>query len=411
MGAALLKYSNSLRKYFSLSAQLQWLWCLLLIFVCTFTCINTAHSGKQEDLENLRKRITTMQREMEKTSESKSEAADALRESEKAISSINRELIELTTKLRAADKQLSNLEIEQQKLQSDMVHHQALLGKLLTQQHLGGKVEYPKLILNNQDPNQIARDLQYYRYIARSRANLLAKLREDAVKIDKISKAAHTQRLKLNHLGIELTAQKTALDKQQRVRQQVLSKISKQLRQQRHEINRLQRDENRLARLVEKITALLSQPESNSSFSNNILPDNRFDSSPFKKLKGKLRLPVKGKITNRFGDRRPESTVKWKGWFVRTSSGQTVKSIASGQVVFADWLRGFGNLLIVDHGKGYMSLYGNNESLYKQVGDILRGGDTIAIVGNSGGNEFSGLYFELRHKSKPLDPEEWLTVK
>ena len=99
----------------------------------------------------------------------------------------------------------------------------------------------------------------------------------------------------------------------------------------------------------------------------------------------------------------------WKGLFVRTSSGQAVKAIAAGQVVFADWLRGFGNLLIIDHGKGYMSLYGNNESLHKQVGDILRGGDTIAVVGNSGGNDISGLYFELRHKSKPLDPIKWLT--
>jgi len=378
---------------------------------CVFTCINTAHAGKQEDLKNLRKRIAAMQLEMEKASESKSEVTDALRESEKAISSINRKRSELTTKSRTADKLLSKLEIEQQKLQGDMAHQQALLGKLLTQQHLGGKVEYPKLILNNQDPNQIARDLQYYQYIARSRASLLANLRADVANLDKISKATSTQRIKLNQLRTELTTQKSALDKQQQIRQKVLSKISKQLRQQRHEISRLQRDENRLARLVEKIAALLSQTEPNSSVTNNKLPDNRFDSSPFNKLKGKLRLPVRGKVTNRFGDRRPDSTVKWKGWFVRTSSGQPVKSIASGQVVFADWLRGFGNLLIVDHGKGYMSLYGNNESLYKQVGDILRGGDTIAIVGKSGGNEYSGLYFELRHKSKPLDPKKWLAVK
>jgi len=352
-----------------------------------------------------------MQLEMKKTSESKSEAADALSESEKAISNINRKRRELTTQLRETDKQLSTLKIEQQKLQGNITHQRTLLGKLLTQQHLGGKVEYPKLILNNQDPNQIARDLQYYRYIARSRASLLANLRADIANLDIISETASAQRLKLEQLRTELTTQKTALDKQQRIRQNVLSKISKQLRRQRHEVNRLQRDENRLARLVKKITALLSQTESNSSATNNKLPDNRFDSSPFDKLKGKLRLPVRGKVTNRFGDPRPDSTVKWKGWFVRTSSGQTVKSIASGQVVFADWLRGFGNLLIVDHGEGYMSLYGNNESLYKQVGDILRGGDTIAIVGKSGGNEYSGLYFELRHKSKPLDPKKWLAVK
>ena len=188
----------------------------------------------------------------------------------------------------------------------------------------------------------------------------------------------------------------------------MLSNISLQLRQQRREINRLQRDENRLAQLVEKITEMLAQPKSTSLFRNDNLPDNRFDGRPFDQLRGKLALPVKGEITNRFGTPRPESTVQWKGLFLRTSSGQAVKAIAAGQVVFADWLRGFGNLLIIDHGKGYMSLYGNNETLYKEVGDILRGGDTIAAAGNSGGNEDFGLYFELRHKSKPLDPVKWL---
>jgi len=394
-----------------LSAQTQWIFRLLLTSALMLTSINTAHSSKQDDLKSLRKRISAMQLDMEKTSESKSEAVDALRNSERAISNINRKRSELTSKLSAADKRLSALEIQQQNLQNDITRQQTRLGELLTQQHLGGKVEYPKLILNNQDPNQIVRNLQYYRYIARSRANLLAKLRSNVANLDNLSVDTRTQQLRLNRLRADLTSQKGALDKQQRIRQKVLSRFSEQLRQQRHEINRLQRDENRLARLVEKITALLSQPESNSSVTNIKLPDNRFDSLPFNKLKGKLRLPVRGKVNNRFGDRRTDSTVKWKGWFIRTSSGQTVKAIASGQVVFADWLRGFGNLLIVDHGKGYMSLYGNNESLYKQVGDILRGGDTIAIVGKSGGNEFSGLYFELRHKSKPLDPKEWLAIK
>ena len=122
-------------------------------------------------------------------------------------------------------------------------------------------------------------------------------------------------------------------------------------------------------------------------------------------------MPVKGGLANQFGTQRPDSTVQWKGLFLRTSAGQAVKAVAAGRVVFADWLRGFGNLLIVDHGNGYMSLYGNNETLYKQVGDVLRGGDTVAAVGNSGGNENSGLYFELRHEGKALDPMKWLATK
>jgi len=390
-----------------------WLRRGLFLFVSVFSlqlstfCL-AASSDRQEELENLRKRIAAMQLEMDKTSESKSEAVDALRESERAISNINRKLSKLAAQQRAADHKLGTLQEQQQQLNADIARQQALLGKLLYQQYLGGKQEYLKLLLNNQDPNQVARDLHYYRYIARNRAIWLASLRGDLAELDAIGTAAREQRTELASLRSEQAEQKKSLEKEKRSRQRMLSKISLQLRQQRREISRLQRDENRLAQLVEKITEMLAQPKSKSLFRNDNLPDNRFDGSPFDQLKGKLTLPVRGEITNRFGTPRPESTVKWKGLFLRTSSGQTVKAIAAGQVVFADWLRGFGNLLIIDHGDGYMSLYGNNETLYKEVGDILRGGDTIATVGNSGGNENFGLYFELRHKSKPLDPLKWL---
>jgi septal ring factor EnvC (AmiA/AmiB activator) len=384
----------------------------LLLALCALTLIGPAHASQQEELENLRKRIGAMQREMDKTSESKSEAADALRESERAISDSNRTLAELATRQRNADRRLSELQIQEKQLSGSLENQQSMLGKLLYQQYLGGQQEYLKLLLNNQDPNRAARDLQYYQYIARDRATWLASLRHDLVELNVVSLALREQRTALESLRAEQATQKKTLEKEQRARQQVLSKLSQQLRQQRREINRLQRDENRLAQLVDKLTRMLAEPRKKKSlFRNDSLPDDRFDGTPFEKLKGRLSFPVKGEVANRFGTPRPDSTVLWKGLFLRTSSGQAVKAIAAGRVVFADWLRGFGNLLIVDHGKGYMSLYGNNETLYKQVGDVLHGGDTIAAVGNSGGNEDSGLYFELRHQSKPLDPMKWLALK
>jgi septal ring factor EnvC (AmiA/AmiB activator) len=373
--------------------------------------VNVAYATKQEELENLRERIAAVQHEMDKTSESKSEAADALRESERAISNSNRKLAELAALQRAADQKLGKLQNQQEKLNADMAGQRTLLGKLLYQQYLGGKHEYLKLLLNNQDPNQVARDLRYYQYIARSRANWLANLRKSLAELDEVSASTRDQRAELASLREEQTVQKKTLEKEKHARQHMLAKISKQLHQQRREIARLQRDENRLAELVDKLTKVLAKPKSDSLFRNDNLPDDRFDGRPFDQLKGKLTLPVKGVITNRFGTLRPESRVQWKGLFLRTSSGQAVKAIAAGRVVFADWLRGFGNLLIIDHGKGYMSLYANNETLYKQVGDVLSGGDTIATVGNTGGNEDFGLYFELRHESKPLDPMKWMATK
>ena len=384
---------------------------LLSLTFCCLTLVNVAYPGQQEELENLRERIADVQREMDKTSESKTEAADALRESERAISNSNRKLAELAARERAADQKLGKLQSQKEKVNADMAGQRAMLGKLLYQQYLGGKHEYLKLLLNNQDPNQVARDLRYYQYIARGRANWLASLRESLASLDAISVSTRDQRVELASLREEQTAQKQTLEKEKHARQRTLSKISHQLHQQRREIARLQRDESRLAQLVDKLTRMLAEPKSKSVFRNDALPDDRFDGRPFDQLKGKLALPVKGVITNRFGALRPESRVRWKGLFLRTSSGQAVKAIAAGRVVFADWMRGFGNLMIIDHGKGYMSLYADNETLYKQVGDVLSGGDTIATVGNTGGNEDFGLYFELRHESKPLDPMKWMATK
>ena len=138
------------------------------------------------------------------------------------------------------------------------------------------------------------------------------------------------------------------------------------------------------------------------------MPEQSTHSGAFEVLKGRLALPVRGELVNRFGSPRPDGGPAWKGVFIMARPGDEVRAIASGRVVFADWLRGFGNLLILDHGGAYMSLYGNNEALYGRVGDEIQAGATIATVGNSGGNADSGLYFELRHQGRPLDPLSWV---
>ena len=143
---------------------------------------------------------------------------------------------------------------------------------------------------------------------------------------------------------------------------------------------------------------------------NTKLPDNSLSGLEFKKLKGKLRLPVIGELITKFGTKRSNGGPRWKGLFIKAKEGRAVKAIAKGEVVFADWLGGFGNLLILDHGDGYMSLYANNASLLRQVGEIAMAGDTIASVGNSGGNANSGLYFELRYKGKPFNPKPWVQL-
>lgn len=381
---------------------------LALLCVCLIAS-GSAQATQQEKLDNLRQRITALQQNLEKTSESKSEAADALRESERAISNSNRTLAELTQQQQEANKNLQQLQQQKQKLEAGMQGQQTLLGKLLFQQYLGGKQEYLKLLLNNHNPDQVARDLRYYEYIARSRALQIKALRGNLAQINAVAEQARQKILEMARLQAAEKAQQRSLEKDKLARQRVLDKYARQIKQQRHEIGRLQRDENRLSQLLQKLSEILTPTTRKKIFRNEQLPDDRFDGKPFEQLKGKLVLPVKGEVANKFGSTRPDSSMLWKGLMLRAASGQAVKVVAAGRVVFADWLRGFGNLLIVDHGKGYMSLYGNNETLYKQVGDTLRGGDTVAAAGNSGGNEDSGLYFELRHKGKPLDPMKWIS--
>lgn len=369
---------------------------------------SAAHASKQDELENLRSKINELQKEFEKTSESKTEASDALRESERSISNSNRHLKELAQQQGAASHAFDQLQKKSLQLEKDMRSEQTLLSKLLYQQYLGGKQEYLKLLLNNHDPNQVTRELRYYDYIARSRADWLNTLRNNLSQLQAVAAETLEKTREIAALQIEERTQRNNLDNEKNARQETLNKIAQQLKQQRRDLGRLQRNENRLSQLVERLSKMLSKSQSKNIPHNEKLPDSTFDGKPFETLKGKLALPVQGDITNQFGDTRPDSTVLWKGLFLRANASQSVKSVAAGRVVFADWLRGFGNLLIIDHGKGYMSLYGNNEALLKQVGDILRGGETIASVGNSGGNEESGLYFELRHEGKPLDPLKWI---
>ena len=363
------------------------------ILLASLLLAQGAHASPQEDLEKLRKRIATLQKDFDKANESKSEVADALRESERAISDSNRSLNQLALQQHTARKELKELQLRAGILDKEMQQQQSQLGRLLYQQYLeGGDRDYLKLLINNDDPNQVARDLQYYQYIARSRAATLKSLRNGLARLKTVTEQVRYKSEEITALQAQEREELQHLERDKHTRQQMLSKIALQLKQQRREIGRLRRNESHLSQLLEELA--------------HILPD--LDVAPFKSLKGKLVMPVKGKVANRYGTRRPESTLAWTGWFLRASANQPVKAVAAGRVVYADWLRGFGNLLIIDHGRGYMGLYGNNETLYKQAGDTLSAGDTVASVGNSGGNEDSGLYFELRFEGKPFDPGKWV---
>ncbi len=369
-----------------------------------------AGNAQSEELRQLRSRIDALQKQLAASEGTKIEAVDALRGSEHAISGINRALRELAGRQRAINAEVAQLQGQNPRIAADIELQQTRLARLLYQQYIGAQPDALKLLLNREDPNRIARELHYLTHLSRARAELIRSLRTNLERLNELTRVGQRQRAELAAIHSEQQAQRKRLENEKRARKTVLLRVSRQIEGQRREISTLKRDENRLAKLVERLNQVLSgsPPE---ALRNERLPHAAGDGGPFSRLKGQLRLPVRGELKNRFGGPREGGSLSWKGLFIAAPAGLEVKAIAAGRVVFADWLRGFGNLLIIDHGDGYMSLYGNNESLYKEVGTATRGGETVAAVGNSGGNTLSGLYFEIRHKGKAFDPLAWVNLK
>ncbi len=364
---------------------------MLLLIACCLA--GNAFAADQADLDKLRQRIALLQREFDQAAESKAEAADALRESERAISDRQRALARLEKQQREGKIALQHLQRRAARAGENSRQQQVRLGSLLYRQYVSSTDEdYLKLLLDSDDPNQLARNMHYLGYIARERGSALRAQQKALAELNAAARETEAKQHELDELRAAERRELAQLRQEQDSRQRTLRKISQQLKQQRREIGRLQKNEARLARLLRELSAVMPEMAGND----------------FRRRQGKLALPVSGTIANRFGSRRPDSTLAWNGWLIRARAKQPVLAIAPGRVVYADWLRGYGNLLILDHGQGYLSLYGNNQALYKQVGEILRTGDLIASVGNSGGNEDSGLYFELRYKGQPVNPSRWI---
>ena len=364
----------------------------------------------------LRERISAMQKKLAAAEETKTEASDALRESEQAISEANRELRELTRQSRESNAKLGTLRKSSQDTGNSLRAQQDLLGRMLRQQYLQGQSDALRLALNREDPNEMARQLHYLAHIARARAQLVDGLRSNLREIDRLKAEIAEEAAAIARIAAEQTTQKKRLEQEKRARAGVLLKVSRDIRSQQREMRAMQANENRLTRLVDQLAKLVVRKPVTTNNSRprprtEAVPSSRNDNSPFAALRGKLALPVRGELGSRFGSPRNDGGVTWKGLFIAARPGDDVRAVADGRVVYADWLRGFGNLMIVDHGDSYMTLYANAEALLKQVGDVIRGGETVATVGNSGGNAESGLYFEMRHEGRPFDPLNWVKLR
>jgi septal ring factor EnvC (AmiA/AmiB activator) len=384
------------------------------------------------ELKAVHGQIEKLKKELAANESQKSEAADALKESELAISEANRTLEELNAEREATADELAELESAVSAAQASIQRSRDRLATLLRTRYKAGEIEAWRLLLNQQDPNTVSRELAYYRYLAQAQQALAQRLKTQLDKLDELASRVRRKHEQLERIASEKHARRKELQSQKQQKQALLSKLDQKIGAQRNQIQKLAADEKRLTSLIERLEALTRRQEAErqkararqeqqtantskaskpaktgpASRRNEALPDESQSAAAFTALKGKLRLPARGEIVGRFGAPRNEAT-NWKGIFIKSAEGQPVKSVASGHVIYADWLRGFGNILIVDHGGGYISLYSACESVLKKVGDPVKAGDTIATTGNSGGMGDSGVYFEIRQNGKPLDPMSW----
>ena len=471
----------------------------------------------------LQQKLNLLKRDISRTESAKDDAADTLAESEEAISNANRALRDLAAEQGQTGVKLQQLAAEHEKLLNTVGLQKKQLTKLLREQYVAGNEDRIKLLLSGDNPNRINRDLQMMSYVSQAQARLLAALRENLLAVETNQAEAQNARDELEEIAQEERDQKLLLEKEKGRRAALLASLSNRLVAQRKEVGNVQRDEQRMAGLVDKLAKLIEEqaiaaaaekrrqeqvaqaraeakakadalaraeareraearaaalaqarakaqaerlrlaqeqakggktkpapvrpeplpaeppklalnqpeevkpalewkPEPKPEPKPEVKPEPKPEpvrqvaslapapaapEGAFASLRGQLRTPVAGRIVAKFGSKRGDGP-NWKGVFIHASEGADIKAVAGGRVVFAEWLRGFGNLIIVDHGGQYMSIYGYNQSLLKRAGDAVKSGDSIASAGNSGGNEESGLYFELRHQGRAFDPAGWV---
>jgi septal ring factor EnvC (AmiA/AmiB activator) len=351
---------------------------------------------KEAELKRVRSRIERIQKEVNADIEKRDRLGAELRDAEQSAQTARRRLEEAREHRLKSESQLAELTREQARREAELATERAALAGELRTAYVNGREEQLKLLLNQEDPASFGRTLAWYGYFGRARAGRIDGIRDKlehlALVREKI--AAETERLRA--LEVRQQQEVDALNAAQKRRNRAVASIDSQIKSRDGQISRLQSQ----ARSLEKLIAELRKALENVPVARQ---------APFESLRGKLPWPVQsGKVLARFGQPRAGGSLRWQGMLVGTDRGARVRAPFAGRVVYADWLPGMGLMIVLDHGKGYMSLYGHNEELFRKVGEPVAAGDVIASVGDSGGNNQPALYFEVRRGREPVNPENWL---
>ncbi|AFT77028.1 peptidase, M23/M37 family protein [Alteromonas macleodii str. 'Black Sea 11'] len=375
--------------------------CIVVLAIMPIGSSAVAQEGgansQKEKLAELQAELRARQQVLENSRASAQELEGVLKASELEIAKVAKALSTTRQALKNVEQEQAKLEAEQEGLKTAIRKQQSLLSSQLKSAFMAGHYDYAKMLFYQDDARTFERVITYYQYVAKARQKEIESFRSNVARLEEVNAELSEKALSLAALKDEQEGQRAVLLTRQDDRKATLKKINKTIASENQRIASLQADEKALKDAIEAARIAAERAAREAEVSMDGLA----------KLKGKLAAPVKGRIRNLFGSRR-QGQVSWKGIVIDGAEGDPVNSIAPGKVLYADWLRGFGLVAIVDHGEGYMSVYGHNQALLKQAGDDVRQGERIALVGRSGGQEYPNLYFEIRHKGKALNPSAWL---
>lgn len=377
--------------------------CVWLLLVCLGSALHAAAGYSAEDaknkaaeLEHLRDKIGALQAELQANQQKKTRAERQLQDAEQLINAARRALRKTDLELEDLGAQLAGLKADRQTTSTTLHRQSSELAREARAAYAMGRQQQIKLLLNQEEPAVVGRMLVYFSYLSRARQAKIEAMQNTLQHLEVVQNDIQLKSQSLTALQEEQRQQAAQLEVQRQNREQVLVQLNTQLDNQGGELKRLQTDEKQLQALVRSLQELLSD-----------IPVEASQQKPFKALKGQLRWPARGQLVKRFGSLRGNSGLTWQGVLIEAPEGGQVRAVSKGRVAFADWMRGFGLLLIIDHGDGYMSLYGQNEALYKEVGEWVDSGEVVATLGASGGQTEAGLYFEIRHNGHPVNPLSW----
>ncbi|WP_022967434.1 murein hydrolase activator EnvC family protein [Denitrificimonas caeni] len=416
---------------------------LFILLSCAFTVAVAADQRAQtkQEIAQAAKDIAELKKQLSKIQQEKSSAEQELKKTETEIGELEKQVNDLQQQEKKTEQELDLLDKQKKKLQSSRLDQQKLIAIQARAAYQAGQQEPLRLLLNQQQPEKFSRNLTYYQYIGKARQQQINEFNETIRQITNISEQITEQQNNLAKQRASLLSKQESLKTLRQQRQQKVTSLSQKQRKEAQSLNTRQADQAALNKVLQTIEATLARQaqeahEAERKRQRLIAEQQRqqaeqlLDKQPqpvagkqpqspmvstaithnggnFSTVRGKLPWPVNGRLIARFGSPRGDTRSKWDGVLISSQAGTQVRAIHPGRVVFADWLRGAGLLVIVDHGDGYLSLYGHNQSILSRPGDMVQTGQAISTVGNTGGQDQAALYFAIRQKGKPADPTQW----